>query len=227
MKYRAAIIDLDGTLIDSIADLADSANDMLAFYGFPQHSLEEYRYFVGNGPRKLMERCLPQEQASDVAFVDEALARYNRCYSEHLLNKTKPYEGILPMLGTLQQKNIPLAICTNKQQFASDAIVAKLFPVGMFRENIGDQEGMPRKPDPTKVLRIAKHFGVKPDEVAYLGDTSTDMETAKNAGFLPIGVTWGFRPREELVENGAKILLDHPMELLEKISFAETGTAND
>ena len=219
MNYKAVIFDLDGTLIDSIADLADSANDMLSSFGFPQHALDEYRYFVGNGPRKLMERCLPQEQAADPAFVDQALARYDHCYSSRLLNKTKPYEGILPMLEALQKKNIPLAICTNKQQFAADAIVGKLFPAGMFRENIGDQEGMPRKPDPTKVLRIVKDFGVAPEETAYLGDSSTDMETARNAGFLPIGVTWGFRPREELLATGAKILLEHPMELLEKVIF--------
>lgn len=225
MNYKAAIFDLDGTLIDSIADLADSANDMLASYGFPQHTIEEYRYFVGNGSRKLVERCLPAEQSADPAFVDKALECYDRCYGNRLLNKTRPYEGILPMLEELQKKNIPLAICTNKQQFASDAIVEKLFPPGMFRENIGDREGMPRKPDPTKVLRIATDFGVTPEEVAYLGDTSTDMETARNAGFLPVGVTWGFRPREELEAAGAGILLESPMELLEKVMFSENTSA--
>ena len=219
MKYKAAIFDLDGTLVDSLEDLADSANAMLASYGFPRHGLEEYRYFVGNGARKLMERCLPKEKAGEAAFVDETLEAYNRCYEERMLGKTRPYDGILPMLEALQERNIPLAICTNKQQFAADAIAEKMFPAGMFREVMGDRKGMPRKPDPAKVLRIAGNFGVQPEEVAYLGDTSVDMETARNAGFLPVGVTWGFRLREELVESGAKILLDHPMELLEKVAF--------
>lgn len=219
MKYKAAIFDLDGTLVDSLEDLADSANAMLVSYGFPQYGLEEYRYFFGNGARKLMERCLPKEKAAEAAFVEEALEAYNRCYEERMLGKTKPYDGILPLLEALQKRGVLLAVCTNKQQFAADAIAEKMFPAGIFREVVGDQKGMPRKPDPAKVLRIAENFGVQPEEVAYLGDTSVDMETARNAGFLPVGVTWGFRPREELVESGAKILLDHPMELLEKVAF--------
>lgn len=223
MEYKAVIFDLDGTLVDSIADLADSANAMLASYGFAQHRLEEYRYFVGNGARKLVERCLPEERSKDARFVGEALERYNHCYEERLLNKTQPYDGILSLLDSLRKKRIPMAVCTNKQQFAAEAVVAKLFPEGTFRENIGDQKGMPRKPDPSKVLHIAGNIGVSPEEVAYLGDTSVDMETAKNAGFLPVGVTWGFRPREELIDSGARILLDHPMELLEKVRFAGQG----
>lgn len=219
MGYRAAIFDLDGTLVDSLADLADSANAMLAFYGFLQHSLEEYRYFVGNGARKLMERCLPPERAKDPGFVDEALERYNRCYEERMLHKTHPYEGILSMLEALGKRGIPLAICTNKQQFAADVVAGKMFPEGTFREVIGDRKGMPRKPDPTRALEIVDHFGVRPENVAYLGDSSTDMETARNAGFLPIGVAWGFRPVRELMESGAEVVLHTPMELLEKVSF--------
>ena len=220
MKYRAAIFDLDGTLVDSLEDLADSANAVLLSYGFPTHGLEKYRYFVGNGARKLMERCLPEEKAGDAGFVHEALERYNRCYEERILRKTRPYEGILPMLEALRERGIPLAICTNKQQFAADVVAEKMFPRGMFREVVGDRKGMPRKPDPTRVLQIVERFGVKPEETAYMGDSSTDMETAGNAGFLAIGVTWGFRPKEELIESGAKVLLGSPMELLEKVEFA-------
>ena len=219
MKYRIAMFDLDGTLVDSLADLADSANAMLVSYGFPVHSVDAYRYFVGNGARKLVERCLPPEQAGDTDFVAEALERYNRCYGERMLQKIRPYDGILSMLEALRGMGVPLSICTNKQQFAADAIVAHIFPGGMFREIVGDREGMPRKPDPTKALRIAGNLGARPEEVAYLGDSSTDMETARNAGFLPVGVTWGFRSREELSESGAGVLLDHPMELFEKVVF--------
>ena len=219
MQYKAAIFDLDGTLIDSLADLADSANEMLAGFGFPRHDLDKYRYFVGNGSRKLIERCLPAEKAADSAFVDEALAKYKRCYDKNLTHKTVCYEGIMDMLTALQAKHIPLGICTNKHQSAADTIVDKLFPKDMFVSVIGDCKDMPRKPDPKKVLLIAAKMGVKPAEVAYFGDTSVDMDTANNAGMLPIGVTWGFRPQEELVEHGAKILLDTPMELFSKVEF--------
>ena len=219
MQYKAAIFDLDGTLIDSLADLADSANEMLAGFGFPRHDLDKYRYFVGNGSRKLIERCLPAEKAADSAFVDEALAKYKLCYDRNLTHKTVCYEGIMDMLTALQAKHIPLGICTNKHQSAADIIVDKLFPKDMFVSVIGDCKDMPRKPDPKKVLQIAAKMGVKPAEVAYFGDTSVDMDTANNAGMLPIGVTWGFRPREELVAHGAKIMLDTPMELFSKVEF--------
>ena len=219
MQYKAAIFDLDGTLIDSLADLADSANEMLAGFGFPRHDLDKYRYFVGNGSRKLIERCLPAEKAADSAFVDEALAKYKLCYDRNLTHKTVCYEGIMDMLTALQAKHIPLGICTNKHQSAADIIVDKLFPKDMFVSVIGDCKDMPRKPDPQKVLLIAAKMGVKPADVAYFGDTSVDMDTANNAGMLPIGVTWGFRPQEELVEHGAKILLDTPMELFSKVEF--------
>ena len=219
MQYKAAIFDLDGTLIDSLADLTDSANEMLTGYGYPTHDIDKYRYFVGNGSRKLIERCLPTEKAADAAFVDEALANYKACYDRNLTHKTDCYAGIMDMLQNLQAKNIPLGICTNKHQSAADIIVAKLFPRDMFVSVIGDYKDLPRKPDPQKVLLIADKMGVKPEEVAYFGDTSVDMDTANNAGMLPIGVTWGFRPKEELIEHGAKVLLDNPMDLFNKVEF--------
>ena len=219
MKYQAAIFDMDGTLINSLEDLADSVNEALKYYGLPPHTLEEYRYFVGNGARKLIERSLPKEKANDSDFVSEVLKYYDGCYERHLTNKTKPYEGILEMLKTLQDKKIPLGVCTNKQQFAADKIIQVMFPADMFGAVIGDQKGLPRKPDPTKVLKIAAKFNVNPKQVAYFGDTSVDMETAHNAGFLSIGVTWGFRPESELIESGAEILINHPSELWNHVDF--------
>ena len=219
MAYKAAIFDLDGTLIDSLADLADSANAMLTHYGFPTHPVEPYRYFVGNGSRKLVERCLPADKAADATFVDEALAYYKDCYATRILHKTQPYDGIVDALRTLQQQGIPLGICTNKHQSAADAIVGKLFPDIHFVENFGDRPGYPRKPDPQKPLQIAKEMGVAPAQVAYFGDTSVDMDTAHNAGFYACGVLWGFRPREELVEHGAQILLAQPADILQQIDF--------
>ena len=156
MQYRAVIFDMDGTLLNSLEDLADSVEELLSFYGCPGHTLEEYRYFVGNGPRKLIQRSLPKDMAENETFVDEALVRYKGIYEKNMMNKSKPYEGILEMLGKLQQKGIPLAVCTNKQEPAARLIAAKLFPAGIFREIVGDVPGQARKPDPSRALQIAE-----------------------------------------------------------------------
>ena len=219
MQYKAVIFDLDGTLVDSLADLSDSVNLMLESYGFPTHEVEKYRYFVGNGSKKLMERTLPRDKAASAEFVEEALAKYKAIYKERLLEKTRPYNGVRELLAELKSRGIPLAVCTNKHNDAALTIVKILFAPGTFEEVLGDRPGFPKKPNPATPLEIASHLGVKPDEVAYLGDTSVDMETAVHAGFLPVGVLWGFRPEEELVKNGAKVLLKAPLELLEKVEF--------
>lgn len=219
MQYKAVIFDLDGTLVDSLADLSDSVNLMLESYGFPTHEMEKYRYFVGNGSKKLMERTLPRDKAASAEFVEEALVKYKAIYKERLLEKTRPYNGVRELLAELKSRGIPLAVCTNKHNDAALTIVKILFAPGTFEEVLGDRPGFPKKPNPATPLEIASHLGVKPDEVAYLGDTSVDMETAVHAGFLPVGVLWGFRPEEELVKNGAKVLLKAPLELLEKVEF--------
>ena len=219
MQYKAVIFDLDGTLVDSLADLSDSVNLMLESYGFPTHEMEQYRYFVGNGSKKLMERTLPRDKAASAEFVEEALAKYKAIYKEHLLEKTRPYNGVRELLEELKSRGIPLGVCTNKHNDAALTIVKILFAPGTFEEVLGDRPGFPKKPNPATPLEIASHLGVKPDEVAYLGDTSVDMETAVHAGFLPVGVLWGFRPEEELVKSGAKVLLKAPLELLEKVEF--------
>lgn len=219
MQYKAVIFDLDGTLVDSLADLSDSVNLMLESYGFPTHEVEKYRYFVGNGSKKLMERTLPRDKAESAEFVEEALVKYKAIYKDRLLEKTRPYNGVLELLAELKSRGIPLAVCTNKHNDAALTIVKILFAPGTFEEVLGDRPGFPKKPNPATPLEIASHLGVKPDEVAYLGDTSVDMETAVHAGFLPVGVLWGFRPEEELVKSGAKVLLKAPLELLEKVEF--------
>lgn len=219
MIYKAAIFDMDGTLVDTLEDLADSVNEMLAIYNFPQRTLEEVRNFVGSGAKKLLERALPAEKSVDKNFLDKALATYDECYSRHLLNKSKPYEGIMELLTHLQAKNIPLGICTNKQNFAAQIIAEKILSPIKFQKVFGDEKNQPRKPNPSRVLEIAKNFSVKPEEIAYFGDTAVDMQTANNAGFLAVGVSWGFRP-EELQESGAKIIIDKPKDILKIIDFA-------
>ena len=214
--YKAAIFDMDGTLTDTLADLFDSVNEMLAHYNFPLRTLDEVRQFVGNGARILMRRSLPADKEN---LIDEALTFYNDCYARNCLNKVTPYAGIMELLTTLETKKIPLGICTNKQHFAAIKIAEKILAPIKFDYVSGDELGQPRKPNPTRALAAAMLFNVAPEDVAYFGDTAVDMQTAINAGFLPIGVTWGFRSREELVESGAQIIIDHPLEILERIDF--------
>lgn len=213
--YRAAIFDMDGTLVDTLADLHQSVNEMLAHYNLPLRTIDEVRQFVGNGARKLMIRSLP----ADCDFVDEALTYYDDCYARNCTNKVKPYAGIMDLLTTLEAKKIPLGVCTNKQHFAAAAIADKVLAPIKFCAVSGDATGQPRKPDPTRALAIAKKISVAAEDVAYFGDTAVDIQTAINAGFLPIGVTWGFRSRSELVDSGAKIIIDSPLEILELINF--------
>ena len=214
--YKAAIFDMDGTLTDTLADLYDSVNEMLTHYDFPRRTLDEVRQFVGNGARKLMVRSLPADKED---FIDEALKYYDGCYARNCLKKVRPYEGIMDLLATLEAKKIPLGICTNKQHFAAVAITEKILAPIKFSYVSGDEPEQPRKPNPTRALAGAKIFGVEPEDVAYFGDTAVDIQTAINAGFLPVGVTWGFRPRSELVESGAEIIIDNPLEIFDKISF--------
>ena len=216
MIYKAAIFDMDGTLVDTLADLHESVNEMLANYNFPLRTLDEVRNFVGNGAKKLMIRSLPADKAG---FVDEALKFYNKCYERNCLNKVAPYDGILELLTALEAKKIPLGICTNKQHFAAVKIAEKTLAPIKFGYISGDEPDKPRKPDPTRALEGAKKFGVVPAQVAYFGDTAVDIETAINAGFLAIGVTWGFRPRSELENSGAQIIIDRPEEIFNLISF--------
>ena len=219
MPYKAVIFDLDGTLINSLNDLADSGNELLRTYGYDPYPVERYRYFVGNGSRKLMERILPAGTASEE--IDKALVVYKGIYAQRYLNKTRPYAGMPEVLAALRARGIKLGVCTNKHMEAAATIVDTLFKEGTFDELLGDKPGMKRKPDPSGVLAIAASLGVKPEEVAYLGDTQVDMLTAKNAGFYPVGVLWGFRDKQELLDNGAQVLLSRPEELLTKVEFAK------
>ena len=219
MHYKAVIFDLDGTLINSLEDLAESANKMLESYGYPTHSLEAYKQMIGNGVHELMKRCMPDNIGAD--RIAEGAARYKEIYKARFLEKTRSYEGILDVLKELSIREIPMAVCTNKPTEDAHTIVEVLFEKDTFREVIGDEPGLPRKPDPAKVLAIADRFGVLPEETVYIGDSMVDMKTAVHANMLPVGVLWGFRDQQELEDNGARVLLEHPKELLQKIEFIE------
>ena len=218
MKYRAAVFDLDGTLLNTLADLTDSGNELLASYGLPPHTEQEYRYFVGNGSRKLMERILPGEPPQR---IDEALSRYKAIYERRLTAKSKPYDGILNMLAALRKRGVKLAVCTNKHISAAEALIQTCFPTNLFDAFEGDKPGVPRKPDPAHVRILLDKLGVASEETVYLGDSGVDMQTARNTGTLSVGVLWGFREKDELLENGAEVLLSHPSELMEKVEFSD------
>jgi phosphoglycolate phosphatase len=167
-----------------------------------------------------MERILPGKSPEQ---IDEALARYKAIYEKHLTAKTTPYAGIAETLSALKARGVRMAVCTNKHISAAEALIRKYFPADTFDTFEGDRPGVPRKPDPAHVRIVLEKMGIRPEETVYLGDSGVDMQTAVNAGTLPVGVLWGFREKDELMENGAQILLSKPSELLEKVDFVKNG----
>jgi phosphoglycolate phosphatase len=216
MKIKAVVFDLDGTLLDTLGDLADSVNTVLHEAGYPTHPEDAYRYFVGNGIFKLIERTLPPDQRKPEVIAD-FVQRFNEVYKRNWNAKTKPYPGIPELLRSLVAKGLDLAILSNKPHEATLETSGFFLKDTPFKLVYGARPGVPVKPDPTAAFEIARAMGYDPAEFAYLGDTSIDMSTANQAGMFAVGVTWGFRTPEELREYGAKVLIDHPMELLEHI----------
>lgn len=210
---KLIIFDLDGTLLNTIADLATATNQALAFYGYPTHDIPQYKYFVGNGINKLFERALPEgkKDSENVLKIRECFIPY---YNEHLTDFTQPYPGIPELLETIQQHNILIAVASNKYQQATGKLIPHFFPNIKFTAIFGQRDGVPRKPDPTIVFDIMEIAGVSKDEVLYCGDSNVDMQTAANAGVDGIGVTWGFRPRTELEKEHPFAIIDTAEEIL-------------
>jgi len=214
---RAIIFDLDGTLVDSLEDLADCTNTALAAHLLPTHPLASYKYFVGMGLKELINSAVPAETPEDLA--EEVTTLYRVEYTQHWARKSRPYEGIMSMLERLVAMEIPLAILSNKAQIFAGDFVAYFFPGTPFLTVQGSPAEGVAKPDPTMALAIAAQMELAPNEIAFMGDTRVDMETANNAGMLPVGVTWGFRPESELVEFGAKVLLHRPEDLFINVAL--------
>lgn len=213
MNYKGVIFDLDGTLVDSIEDLADSMNIVLLRNNFPVHDLQSYKNFIGNGIRNLVSKALP-EAARDEALIERCFHSMIKVYSGNCINKTKPYDGITGLLDELVSRNMKLAVFSNKADELTKRIVLTLLPEYNFEAITGLTNEAHKKPDPSGALQISRKFAISPEEIIYVGDTGVDMETAKNAGMLPVGVLWGFRTKEELTLNGAKYLLNHPIDLI-------------
>ena len=209
---KLIIFDLDGTLVDSLADLAASVNHALRVYGFPTHPLDAYRYFVGNGVMKLMERALP-EGGRDEKTIGRLFEEFARYYGMHRTDLTHPYPGIQALLEELKKRGKLLAVASNKYHSAVAAMTSLYFVEALFDFVHGHREGVPPKPDPTVAWRILDEAGVAPGEAFFVGDSGVDMQTARAAGIRSIGVTWGFRVREELWESGADFIVDSPREI--------------
>ena len=209
---RAFIFDLDGTLLDSLADLAHAVNHALAARGCPAHPEEAYRYFVGNGMRVLVRRAAPPEcpDADLLALARDVETRYAETWN----HCTRPYPGVSELLRELRRRGVPVGVLSNKPHEFTCRMVAHFFPEVDFFAVYGQRAGVPVKPDPTAALHMVAELATTPDRVCFVGDSRVDMETAVNAGMIPVGVTWGFRPREELLEFGAKFLIDKAEDVL-------------
>ena len=212
-RLAGVLFDLDGTLLDTLEDLADSTNRCLARLGLPSHPPEAYRYFVGDGLANLARRALPAERR-DAATIEELKALFNQDYAGHWADKTRPYEGIASLLDELASRSRPMAILSNKPHAFTVEMVKHFLGVWRFSAVYGARDSHSRKPDPAAALEISEEMQLPPARVLYAGDTGTDMQTARSAGMFAVGVLWGFRPRTELEQNGAQLLVSRPQELL-------------
>ena len=213
MSRKAVVFDLDGTLLDTLEDLADSMNAALSSLGLPPHRLADYRIFVGDGVEQLARRALPKDR-SDEQGVRRVIAAMRQEYARRWDRKTRPYEGIPQLLEALSRRRIAMAVLSNKPEDFVQMLVSKFLPACAFAAVRGQRAGSSKKPDPAPALDIAQALGAAPAEFVYLGDTNTDMRTAVSAGMHPVGALWGFRSARELSESGAKDLISRPEELL-------------
>ena len=210
---KLVIFDLDGTLLDTIADLAESANYALKQLGYPTHDIETIRTFVGNGINKLLERALPSHEQTEENVI-RMRSHFVPYYDVHNADLSNPYPGIVSLLEDLQAKGILIAVASNKYQEATVKLVKQYFPNIDFVEILGQREGINVKPDPTIVFDILQKADVSKEDILYVGDSGVDMQTAINAGVDAVGVTWGFRPRAELESFQPMGLIDKAEELL-------------
>lgn len=212
MKKKLLIFDLDGTILNTLEDLADSVNFALAANQLPERTLQEIRRFLGNGVRKLVERSLPE--GCDEAVGNKVFDKFREYYKEHCADKTRPYEGISELLDSLQDKGYYLAVVSNKADFAVKELCETYFPK-KFEYAVGEREGIRRKPYPDSVLEVLDKLHIKKEHAIYVGDSEVDIQTAKNAGIEMICVKWGFRDVEYLLEQGAEKMVAYPNEILE------------
>ncbi|MEM3341294.1 MAG: HAD family hydrolase [Thermoplasmata archaeon] len=210
-KILGIIFDLDGTLLNTLSDIALSMNSVLSEFGFPGHPVESYRYFIGDGIEELCRRVLPEEKRSeDKGIIKLLVGKMKDVYSSSWRNNTAPYPGIEDMLLTFAKLEIPMSIVSNKPQQFAEEMVKEYFKTIPFRAVFGNASGRPKKPDPASAFESAEKMGLSPSSIAFAGDSATDILTAKNAGMISIGVLWGFRSQEELKDAGADLIVETP-----------------
>ena len=212
MKYDTYIFDLDGTLLDTLQDLATSVNYALRQHAMPEHSIDDIRRFVGNGVRKLMERAVP-DGAQNPLF-ESAFATFRQYYMQHSLETTRPYDGIPEMLDELKRRGCRIAVVSNKMMAATQELIAHFFPQIEVAIGEHEAEGIRKKPAPDTVREALRQLGVTTKNAVYVGDSDVDIETAYNSGLPCISVLWGFRDRDFLLSHGATTLISCPEELL-------------
>jgi len=210
---KLLIFDLDGTLLDTVADLAASTNYALNLCGFPTHESHAYNFFIGNGINKLFERVLPEGEKTE-KNIFQIRQHFLEYYEIHNAELTVPYPGIIELLHNLQNAGIKLAVASNKYQKGTEKLIKHFFPDIEFAAVLGQREEIPTKPDPTIIYDILAVLKVEKLNVLYTGDSGVDMLTAQNSGIEAIGVTWGFRPRSEIEEYSPKYIVDNPSEIL-------------
>ena len=214
---QAVIFDLDGTLLNTIDDLADSCNHVLTERGLPTHATKDYLYFVGNGIRTLAQRILP-ETSRDAAQIDDCMNRIACHYEQNWHTKTTIYPEITALLASLQEQGITLNVLSNKNERTVQNMVHHYFGDVPFRYIFGAVNSFKKKPDPARALHLAGKLGLDPDKIMFIGDSKVDMQTAENAGMVGVGVTWGFRLKQELMAHGCKICIDSPMDLWKEMA---------
>ncbi len=215
MKYEAVIFDLDGTLVDSVADIAGAANMALRAHGFEARKTDEYRFFIGEGAREMIKKALPPSAGE--SDIGKCLEGFMAFYREGFDVHTKLYDGMPELLGALCGRGVKIAVLSNKPQEMTSKIADSLLAGWDFSEIVGHSEKVPRKPDPSGALELCKRMGVSAAASVFVGDSAIDMKTATASGMLPVGVLWGFRSREELVQSGAAYVMERPGELEEII----------
>jgi phosphoglycolate phosphatase len=218
MEYKAVLFDLDGTLIDTVDDIGDAANRVLSNRKFPTHSISTYRLFIGEGVRMLFMRALPEESCTQ-DLINDCLKEFIEDYRCNYNVKTKLYDGVPELLDMLTLRGLKLAVLSNKPHPITKDCVAFFLSQWDFNVVLGQDDSIPRKPDPQGALEVAQRLAISPSKFIYLGDTATDMKTAVSAGMFPVGVLWGFRSLEELMENGARVVIDEPMQLMDFIKI--------
>lgn len=211
MQFKAFIFDLDGTLLNSLLDISDSVNIVLEKYKLPLHDIESYKYFVGNGIAVLAKRALPPDFSEEQ--FPQFLSLVEKEYAKRQMDRTKPYEGILEMLRAMNEKGISISVLSNKPDEFTKIVVNHYFKDIKFDIVLGATAKLPRKPDPAAVYYIVNKIKIPLEDIAFVGDTSTDIQTGKNSGIFSIGVSWGFRKIEELNSAGADLLIHNPDEL--------------